>query len=200
MSVWFTVICNSFSLIHRSFLSHAAIRYYFLPKELQAAFMLKSCSNSDAGLALPVSITIRTTFQHPAAEWGLEIHNRAHLAGKNCRLLFRFHFVLCFAWNAFLEKCSWVTVMASAKAALNVAIGVDKHVNRSLAEQEDCTIQAQPMNLHTPGSTVHLTCRRRRRSSRFNCSLFFSFWHPAITLAPCGEQKGHTKAFLLAPV
>lgn len=85
--------------------------------------------------------------------------------------------------------------MGSVKRALNVSIGMDKHVNRSLAEEEDCANQAEPMNPHTPGSTVHLTCRswswRRRRSLRFNYSflLFLTSSHHSLSLR--GAERSH---------
>lgn len=145
--------------------------------------------------------------QHPAAEWGLEIHDGAHFIWPE-------RIVSCFSCflllSALLEMLFWKNIqgslfMGSVKRSLKCF-----YWHRQACQQEFgrtrrlFTIQAEPMNLHTPGSTVHLTCRswsgRRRRRSWFNYSFFSSSWHPAITLAPCGEQKGHSEAFILAQV
>lgn len=90
--------------------------------------------------------------------------------------------------------------MASVRGRLDVSVGMDEHVNRSLAEKRRfCAIQAQPMNLRTPGSTVHLTCRswrrRRRTSSRFNYSFFSLFdIQPSLSL-PVGSREVTPKPF-----
>lgn len=190
MRVWFPV-CK---------LSCYFIIFIGYCKKFRAPFILESISKSDAWLPLPGSITIRMMFQHPAVEWALEIHNREHFIWP---MIIVSSFSCFFSFSALLEMLFWKNVhgslfSGSVKRSLNFSIGMAKHVNRSLAESEACTIHAQPMNLHTPGSTVHLTCRswkqRRRRSSRFDC-FFFSFCHLAITLAPCGESKGHSEGF-----
>lgn len=149
--------------------------------------------------SLPVSITTRAKCQHPAADWGLGDPQWSSFGREE------FPVACPVSSCSLFEMLLWTDIhgsplVVSVKAALNVSIGIDKHVNRSLAGREACTVQAQAMNLHTPGSAVHLTCRwwrgRWRGSSRFNYSFFFSlsFWHPAITLSlPAGSRKVSAK-------
>lgn len=87
------------------------------------------------------------------------------------------------------EECLFGAVFArsplsgSEKDILNVSVGMDEHVNRSLAAEEDCTNQPRPMSPHTKGSAVHLTCRSWRRSLRFNYSflLFLTRSHQSAS-------------------
>lgn len=205
MSVWFTVNHNSFSLVNLSFQLHTARRYCFLPQKLQAPFILKSFSNRDAWLPLPVSITIRTRFQHPAVEWGLEIHNKAHfiwlertVSCFSCFLLLSVLLEILFCKNYHGSL-----FMGSVKAALNVSIGMDKHVNRSLAKQEDSAQFRLNLWSYIPQSQCTWPAGVGDRGGEGVLGLttfFFSLWHAAITLAPCGEQRGHSEAFILARV
>lgn len=142
--------CNSFSLINRSFLLHTARKYCFLPKKFLVPFIL-NFSNSDAWLRLPVSITIISKFQHPAVEWEVEIHSRAHLARTNRQFLFRFPFALCFLLEVhFWEIVQGSLFMASVNAASNVSVGMDEHVNRSLAGQEESARFRLNLWIHKP--------------------------------------------------
>lgn len=127
--------------------------------------------------SLPVSITTRAKCQHPAADWGLGDPQWSSFGREE------FPVACPVSSCSLFEMLLWTDIhgsplVVSVKAALNVSIGIDKHVNRSLAGREACTVQAQAMNLHTPGSAVHLTCRwwrgRWRGSSRFNYSFFFA--------------------------
>lgn len=190
--------CNSFSLINRSFLLHTARKYCFLPKKFLVPFIL-NFSNSDAWLRLPVSITIISKFQHPAAEWEVEIHSRAHLARTNRQFLFRFPFALCFLLEVhFWEIVQGSLFMASVNAASNVSVGMDEHVNRSLAGQEESARFRLNLWIHKPEAprcTWPAGDGGREGVLRLT-TCFFSLFdiQPSLSL-PAGSRKVTAKPF-----
>lgn len=85
-----------------------------------------------------------------------------------------FPFSILLAFLSLLENVHRSPFIGSVKGALKCVswhgLACQQEFGRT---RRHYTIQTQPMNLHTPGSTVHLTCRSwRRRSSWFNYAFF----------------------------
>lgn len=121
--------------------------------------------------------------KHPAVESGFHSRTCFNWAERIISCFFPFPLPEMLVW----ENVHRSLFMGSPKEVLNVSIGKDKQVSRSLAEQQDFTNQA----LRTLGSTVHLTCWSWRRRLRFNYSffLFLTSSHHSLSLWGAGRSE-----------
>lgn len=144
------------------FLFHTTRGYYFLQKaptyskikrpQVTSLFKFPLALNSSSQKVL---YDYFCHFELPS-KWGFSAQWRElrpgiqrsvfHLAGSNCQLFF-FSILRCDAvarsvlpcLKCFLENVHGSLFMGSVEGALNVSIGMDKHVNRASAQPEDST-------------------------------------------------------------